>query len=73
MTGASFTLIRVSDNPFLFYSGDPATSHYVALWSGGAKRDEANEIEAWTLKNARGIPKELASCFAWYVTNNHNR
>ena len=59
---------HVSDEPFLFYSKDPLSSHYVALWSGAAKRDEAKMIRSWTLKNAPGIPSKLANCFAWLVT-----
>lgn len=59
---------HVSDEPFLFYSKDPLSSHYVTLWSGAARRDEGKAIRAWTLKNAPGIPSELASCFVWLVT-----
>jgi hypothetical protein len=30
--------------------------------------DEEQEIRAWTLKNAPGIPRRLASCFTWHAT-----
>ena len=57
-----------SDEAYVFYSGDPTRSKLVTLWSGAARVDEEEEIRAWTLENARGIPKTLASCFAWQVT-----
>jgi hypothetical protein len=58
-----------ADQAFLFYSRDPLTSPYVTLWSGAATTDEEQQIKEWTLKSAPGIPDELASCFAWHVTN----
>jgi hypothetical protein len=57
-----------SDPPFLFFHGDPMRHKYVALWSGGAMVGEQITIERWVLKNATGIPKKLASCFAYQVT-----
>jgi TctA family transporter len=57
-----------SDEVFLFYSTDPANTSFLNMWSGAAMRNEAPAIEAWTLKNAPGIPKALAGCFAWYAT-----
>jgi hypothetical protein len=57
-----------SDPPFLFYPGDPLQTRYVTEWSGSARTDEEQEINAWTLENAPGIPRKLASCFAWHVT-----
>jgi hypothetical protein len=57
-----------SDPPFLFFNGDPIHHTYVALWSGGAKVGEGSNIERWALKNAKGIPTQLASCFAYQVT-----
>jgi len=57
-----------SDPPFLFYHGDPMRHQYVALWSGGAMFGEKDSIERWVLKNAKGIPEKLASCFAYQVT-----
>ena len=57
-----------SDPPFLFYPGDPLQTRYVTMWSGSARTDEEQEIKAWTLKHAPGIPRKLASCFAWHVT-----
>lgn len=57
-----------SDEVFLFYPGDPANTSFLTMWSGAAMRDEAPAIETWALKNAPGIPKALAGCFAWYAT-----
>ncbi len=72
MTIGNWSIVSVSthntDPPFLFFSGNPANSHYVTLWSGAAKQDERTEIEAWVLRNAPGIPSKLAACFAWHVT-----
>jgi hypothetical protein len=56
------------DEVFLFYAKNPLTEKYITMWSGGATRDEAKTIKDWTLKNAPGIPNQLASCFAWQVT-----
>lgn len=58
----------VSDDGFLFYSGDPMTHDYVTVWGGSAAPDEETQIQDWAVKNAKGIPDRLASCFAWYVT-----
>lgn len=57
-----------SDEVFLFYSRDPLTSRYIAMWSGAAASNEEQQIRDWTLKNAPNIPQNLASCFAWHVT-----
>lgn len=57
-----------SDEQFLFFSGDPLSSDSVTGWGGVAMKDEEQEIKAWTLENAPGIPPHLASCFAWHVT-----
>ena len=57
-----------SDPPFLFFHGAPDKTHYVTLWSGGAQHDEEASIRAWAIKNASGIPQDLAACFAWHVT-----
>ena len=57
-----------ADDAFVFYSGDPMRSKYVTLWGGVALENEEREIRAWTLKNARGIPRTLSNCFAWHVT-----
>ena len=62
-----------SDETYLFYDHDPLRSRYVTLWSGAAMTDEEQEIEAWTIKNAAGIPQKLAGCFAWHVTKNRDR
>ena len=57
-----------ADDVFVFYPADPMRSKYVTLWGGVALEGEETEIRAWTLKNAPGIPRVLANCFAWHVT-----
>lgn len=57
-----------SDPPFLFFHGAPGKTHFVTLWSGGARADEEASIRAWAIKSAPGIPPALAECFAWHVT-----
>jgi hypothetical protein len=57
-----------SDEAYVFYAKDPQHSRYITLWSGAARLDEGEEIKEWTLKNAPGIPGNLANCFAWHVT-----
>ncbi len=60
---------HVSDEPFLFYPQAPdKAAAYLTAWAGGATSDEAPRIRAWLYKNAPGIPKPLARCFAWQVT-----
>lgn len=61
-----------SDEPFLFFRADPRKSKYVTEWSGAARQSEGKEIEEWAIKNAPGIPKKLASCFAWHVTQDRD-
>lgn len=61
-----------SDEVFLFYGGDPLTSQYLTLWSGAAAQNEEEQIKDWVIKNVPGIPKQLASCFAWHVTKNRD-
>ncbi|MBC3873377.1 hypothetical protein [Undibacterium flavidum] len=64
---------HVSDEPYMFYSSNPVSSkRAITSWSGVATIFETTEIEEWVLKNAHGIPRQLASCFAWYVTLNSN-
>ncbi len=59
---------HVSDETFLFYARDPLTSQYINEWSGAATRYEGQIIKDWAIKNVPGIPIQLATCFAWYVT-----
>lgn len=59
---------KVSDEPFMFYNGEPSAATYVGDWSGVARIQDTNEIFDWTTENMKGIPKELAKCFAWHVT-----
>jgi hypothetical protein len=58
----------VSDDGYLFYNGDPSTSHYSAVWGGAAAYFEGDAIKDWAIKNVHGIPISFASCFAWSVT-----
>jgi hypothetical protein len=64
-----YTEAREADNPYLFYSGDPAPgARPITAWSGGATIFETSEIAQWVKSNAPGIPSRLANCFAWHVT-----
>ena len=63
-----FVDAREADPPFLFFLGDPAKTHFVTMWSGAAMRSEQKAMKGWVLKNAPGIPNDLAACFAWHVT-----
>ena len=63
----------ISDEPYLFYSGDPIMAKRpITAWSGAATVFETSEIRDWVLKNTPGIPDRLASCFAWHVTLNRD-
>lgn len=59
---------HVSDEPYLFFHGNPLMSRYVTLWAGAARRTETKKMKEWAIRNAPGIPAKLASCFAWHVT-----
>jgi hypothetical protein len=63
----------VADEAFLFYPRDPAVAKYATLWAGAAMPTEEASIDQWTLKNAPGIPKALAACFAWHVTQDRDQ
>ncbi len=65
-----FVETHVSDEPYLFFKGDPFHEKYLTLWSGAARADEEQQIKEWTIRNVKGIPLALASCFAWHVTKN---
>lgn len=65
---------HVSDEPFLFYRDAPQRSPAYALaWAGAATRDEGPAIEKWVRAEAPGIPRRLAACFAWHVTQDRDR
>ena len=49
-----------TDPAFLFFSGDPVSHRYVALWAGVAVPSEERVVRRWVSKNAPGIPKPLA-------------
>jgi hypothetical protein len=57
-----------ADDAYVFYSADPLQGKFVTLRSGIALEGEEQEIRDWTFKNAPGIPRVLARCFAWHVT-----
>ena len=57
-----------TDDAYVFYARDPQNGGYITLWGGVALEDEEQAINAWTIKNAPGIPRNLPSCFAWHVT-----
>jgi hypothetical protein len=57
------------ESPYLVYSGDPVSHAYAVLWGGTGPPEEAPAIQRWIVENAKGIPAELAACFAWYVTH----
>ncbi len=62
-----------SDEAYYFYDRFPdGKSKSLTIWSGAATVFETSQIEKWILDNAKGIPKELASCFAWHVTLNRD-
>ena len=60
----------VSDEPYLFYSGDPMTSKSLGAWGGAATIFETEDMKNWTVKTFPQVPQELARCFAWHVTLN---
>lgn len=60
---------QVTDEPYLFYRGEPITQRgYRSLWAGSARPDEQAAIHDWVLQHTPEIPESLAACFAWYVT-----
>ena len=60
---------HATDSPYVFYSESPLqAARYVTVWAGWAQPTETAEIQEWAVKNAPNIPRKLASCFAWYVT-----
>ena len=61
-----------SDDRFLFYSTDPIKTPPITEWGGSAAKNETDEINAWVVDNAKGIPAHLAAFFAWYVTHGDN-
>lgn len=57
-----------TDPAYLFYSENPLTNTYVYRLGGELEIIGEQKIRDQVLKNAPGIPPELANCFAWYVT-----
>lgn len=65
---------HVSDEPFLFYRSAPDQAEaYITAWAGAAASDEGDAIYTWVRREVPGIPKNLAACFAWYVTAARDR
>lgn len=61
--------ISPGDPTYGFFQADPLSGGVpVEYWSGGAPFYEVGDIFDWTTANVPGVPKELAECFAWYVT-----
>ena len=58
----------VTDNPYLFFSGDPAESQTIVMLGGGAALFDYDDILGLVLSKVPGIPERLAECFAWHVT-----
>ena len=64
-----FVNTHVSDEVYLFYSGNPITNSYLTLTAGAATRDEEEETYKWVINHAKGIPPKLARCFSWHITS----
>jgi hypothetical protein len=64
------SLVENSDSyAHLFYSGNPLTNRYVTSFEGSDWGKDMQTIKDWVLKNAPGIPPNLASCYAWHQTH----
>ena len=60
---------HITTEPFLFYRDSPLeSSGYVSIWANTVEADDGDEVLQWEALKVRGIPKELAGCFAWQVT-----
>jgi hypothetical protein len=57
-----------SEPGVLFFSGDPINSEPVTGWGGASIYGEEQEDINWAQNNAKGIPIQLAKCFAWRVS-----
>jgi hypothetical protein len=62
-----------SDELFVFLRGDPRAASVAATWGGAAARFERKELAVWARRNARGVPRRLARCFAWYAVEGRHR
>lgn len=59
-----------ADEAFVFYKGDPTTNYYLLAWPDAfSENDEKAVLKTVFSGKTKGIPKELATCFAWHVTN----
>ncbi len=64
-----YSNISPGDPTYAFFSADPLSGGKpVEFWSGGGPFYEVGDISEWASENVPGVPKELAECFAWYVT-----
>ena len=64
-----YTDASAGDERYLLYRGDPASGIKSKLsWSGAATMFETTEIRDWVVRDAPGVPRQLADCFAWQVT-----
>ena len=57
-----------SADVFVFYSADPLSSGYVAIWRGASDLDGVSQAKEWAVESAPGIPNQLARCFAVRAT-----
>ncbi|MFA7400765.1 MAG: hypothetical protein WCZ98_09815 [Sideroxydans sp.] len=58
----------VADEMYFFYSGEPSQSKYLSTWSGDTSDTNELEVKQYVISETKGIPSELAGCFAWRVT-----
>jgi len=68
-----FINTHVSDETYLFFSGNPLQNNFITQWSGAATANEEKQINQWVRTNAKEIPNTLASCFAWHVTKGNHQ
>ncbi|MFA6970993.1 MAG: hypothetical protein WC208_06270 [Gallionella sp.] len=60
---------KTADEAFLFYNGDPATHSYLLAWPDAfSENDERNVLQTLSSGSTKRIPRPLARCFAWHVT-----
>ncbi|MDD2686288.1 MAG: hypothetical protein PHY62_09045 [Gallionella sp.] len=59
----------VADDMYFFFRSDPSQSKYLSTWSGDTSHTNEQELKQYVIKKAKGIPSELAGCFAWRVTH----
>jgi hypothetical protein len=63
---------HVTDEVYLFFKSDPASSLYLTSWGGAAASEEGPEIVKWLRREAAGLSPKLMQCFAWHVTQDRD-